>query len=39
MYDGSFSTEICVALAYLELETYSEPCQVSIIGNFIQNHV
>ena len=39
MYDGSFSTKPCVALACLELETYSEPCQIPIMGNFILNHV
>ena len=39
MYDGSLSTEPCVILAYSELEAYSEPCQTSIMENFIQNHV
>ena len=39
MYDGPFSKELCVTLAYSELQTYSEPCQISIMGNFIQNHV
>ena len=31
--------EPCVKLAYLKLEAYSEPWQISIIENFIQNHV
>ena len=35
-YDGPFSF---VTLAYLELEAYSEPYQISIMENFIQNHV
>ena len=39
MYDGAFSTEAYVTLAYSELEAYSEPCQISIMENFIQNHV
>ena len=38
-YDGPFSKEPCVTLAYLKLEAYSEPCQISIMENFIQNHV
>ena len=37
--DGPFSTEPCVTLACSELEAYSEPCQISIMENFIQNHV
>ena len=39
MYDGQLSTEPCVTLAYSELKTYSEPCQISIMEDFIQNHV
>ena len=39
MYDGPFSTEPYVTLAYSELETYLEPSKTSIMGNFIQNHV
>ena len=39
MYDGPLSTEPSVTLTYSELETYSEPCQISIMGNIIQNHV
>ena len=38
-YDGSFSTEPCVTLTYSKFETYSEPYQMSIMENFIQNHV
>ena len=38
-YDGPFSMEHCVTLAYSELESYSEPSQISIMKNFIQNHV
>ena len=38
-YDGPFSIEPCVTLAYSELEAYSKPCQISIMENFIQNHV
>ena len=39
MYDGLFYTEPCVKLAYSKLETYLEPCQISIMDNCIQNHV
>ena len=35
---GPFTTEPCVTLAYSELEAYSEPSQISIMKNFIQNH-
>ena len=38
-YDGPFSTEPCVTLAYSELGGYLEPCRTSIMENFIQNHV
>ena len=38
-YDGPFSTEPCVTLAYSELEAYCEPWQIYIMENFIQNHV
>ena len=38
-YDGLFSVEPCVTLAYPEPETYPKPCQISLIENFIQNHV
>ena len=38
-YDGAFSTEPHVTLAYLEVEAYSEPRKVSIMENIIQNHV
>ena len=37
--DEPFPIEPCVTLAYSELEAYSEPCQISIMENFIQNHV
>ena len=36
--DVAYSTEPYVTLAYSELEAYSEPCQISIMENFIQNH-
>ena len=39
MYDGPFSTEPCVTLACLELDVYSETCQISMMENFIQKHV
>ena len=29
----------CVTLAYSELEAYSKPSQISIMENFIKNHV
>ena len=38
-YDGLFCMEPCVKLAYSELEVYSKPCQISVMENFIQNHV
>ena len=38
-YDGPFSITPCVKLAYSELEAFSKPCQISIMENFIQNHV
>ena len=38
-YDGPFPIEPCVTLAYSELQASSEPCQISIMENFIQNHV
>ena len=37
MYDGLFSTEACVTLVYSELETFSEPCKISMMENFIHN--
>ena len=37
MYDGLFSTEPYVRLVFSELETYSEPCQIFVIENFIHN--
>ena len=37
MHDEPISIEHCGTLAYSELETYSEPCQVSVMGNFILN--
>ena len=39
MYEGLFATELCVTPAYSELEVYSEHCQISMMENFIQNHV
>ena len=39
MYDGLFSAEPCVTLVYSELEAYSEPCQISMMENFIHNIV
>ena len=39
MYDGAISTEPYVTLAYSELEAYSEPCQISIKENSMQDHV
>ena len=39
IYDVAFSTEPYLTLAYSELEAYLEPCQTSIMENFIQNHV
>ena len=39
MYDGLFSTEPCVALAFAELEAYSEPCQIFTIENYSQPFV
>ena len=39
MYDGLFSTEPCVALAFAELEAYSEPCQIFMIENYSQPFV
>ena len=38
-YGEPFSTEPCVTLAYSKLEAHSELSQISIIENFIQNHV
>ena len=38
-YDVPFSTEPCMTLAYSELKAYPKPCQISIMENFIQNHV
>ena len=35
MDDAVFSTEPCVTLVYSELEAYLEPCQISIMENFI----
>ena len=39
IYGRLFSTEPCVTLVYSELETYSEPCQISMIENFIHDLV
>ena len=39
MYDGLFPTEPCVALAFAELEAYSEPCQIFTIENYSQPFV
>ena len=39
MYGGLFSTELCVALVYSELEAYSEPSQISMMESFIYNVV
>ena len=39
MYDGLFSTELCITLVFSELEAYSEPCQISMMENFIHNLV
>ena len=39
MYDGLFSTEPYETLIYSELEAYSEPCQISMMENFIHNLV
>ena len=39
MYDGLFSTEPCITLVFSELEAYSEPCQISMMENFIHNLV
>ena len=38
IYDGPFTTDPCVILAYSEVEAYSQPCQISMIKSFIQNH-
>ena len=38
MYDGMFSTEPCVTL-FSELEACSQPCQVFMTKNFINNLV
>ena len=39
MHDGLFSTELCVTLVFSELETYPEPCQISMMEKFIHNLV
>ena len=39
MYDGLFSTEPYVTQVSPELETYSEPCQISMMENFFHNFV
>ena len=39
MYDGLFSTEHCVTLAFSEVEAYSEPCEIFMTKNFIHNLV
>ena len=39
MYDGLFSTELCITLVFSELEAYSEPCQISMMENFIHDLV
>ena len=38
-YDRLFSVKPCVTLAYSDLKEYPKPCQMSIMENFIQNHV
>ena len=35
MYDGLFSTKPRVTLVYSELEAHSEPCQISMIKNYV----
>ena len=37
MYDGLFSTELCITLVFSELEAYSEPCQISMMESLIHN--
>ena len=37
MYDGVFSIEPYITLAYSELWAYSEPCRVSVMENFVQS--
>ena len=39
MYDGLFFTESCVTLVYWELQAFSEPCQISMMVNFIHSLV
>ena len=39
MYDGLFFTEPCVTLVYWELQAFSEPCQISMMVNFIHSLV
>ena len=39
MYDELFSTEPYVTLVCSELEAYSEPCETSVMENFIHNLV
>ena len=38
-YGGPFSTEHYVTLAYSKLKVYPESSKISIMKNFIQNHV
>ena len=38
-YGGPVSTEPYVTVTYAELEAYSEPSQISVTKNFIQNHL
>ena len=37
MYDGLFSTELCVILVFSELEAHSKPYQISLMESFIHN--
>ena len=39
MYDELFSTEPYVTLVCSEIEAYSEPCETSVMENFIHNLV
>ena len=39
MFGGLFSTEPCVTLVSSELKANLEPCQISMMDNFIHNLV
>ena len=39
MYDGLFSTELCVILVFSELGAHSKPYQISLMESFIHNLV